>query len=370
MAQVVSEEQNGAVVHQVTDDAYRKSNIYCELPYCSADSSRFVFQRQNPDGSPNRTEYVACEFGSWEAQVIGRGLGGPGMTHRGLFFYRRVVPGSCQELVRLDLGTLESRVVYEFPESLETRGLGTISPDENYYAYGVTISYAPKMFGIELVDLARGTREVINTDPDICNPHTQFEPTHGKQVMVQHNRGCEFAEDGTRLKLVGEEGATEYLLSIPDGQVTRLQVGPPYTPPITGHEAWIAGTESILMSVRAEGDYSPENGNLVRVQAGGAAATVSSGYRFNHVGTSPCGGYFFCDDWHGASKLVIGSIETGTNAVVCEAHTSRGRSQDTHGHPYLSPDLKWLVFNSDRPGEPQIHVASVPPEMIKALSGS
>ena len=186
--------------------------------------------------------------------------------------------------------------------------------------------------------------------------------------MVQHNRGCEFLPDGTQVKLVGEEGATEFLLSIPDGKVTRLQVGPPHTPGITGHEAWIAGKNEILMSVRAEGDYAPEKGNLVKVGADGAPQIVSGGYRFNHVGTSPCGQYFFCDDWQGASKLVIGSIETGKNTVVCEAHTSMGKSQNTHGHPYLSPDLKWLVFNSDRSGLPQIHVASVPPELIESLN--
>jgi hypothetical protein len=121
------------------------------------------------------------------------------------------------------------------------------------------------------------------------------------------------------------------------------------------------------VSVRAEGDYTPEKGNLVAVKAGAPARIVSKGYRVNHVGTSPCGRYFFVDDWQGASKLVIGSIKTGKNAVVCEAHTSMGKEQDTHGHPYASPDLKWLVFNSDRTGRPEIHVASVPGELVEGL---
>ena len=233
----LGELSNGVSLTQVTTDELEKSNIYCELPYCSADSRVFVYEQKNSDTAPNTTEYVACEFGTWETEVIGRGLGGPGMTHSGIFFYRRIVPNKCQELVRVDLRTGTQRVIHEFPEDLQTRGLGTLSPDERYYAYGVTISYHPKMFGIELVDLEKGTREIINTDPDICNPHTQFEPTEGKQIMVQHNRGCEFKPDGTRLKLVGDEGATEYLVDIPDGKVTRLQVGLPHTPSITGHEA-------------------------------------------------------------------------------------------------------------------------------------
>lgn len=187
--------------------------------------------------------------------------------------------------------------------------------------------------------------------------------------MVQHNRGCEFEPDGTRTKLVGDEGATEYLVNIPDGEVTRLQVGTPHTPGITGHEAWIAGTNEILLSVRAIDDYAPEKGNLIKIAANKPPERVGApGYQFNHVGTSPCGRYFFCDDWRGASKLVIGNIQTGKTTMVCEAHTSMGTPQNTHGHPYLSPDLKWLVFNSDRSGHPQIHVATVPSKLIDSLN--
>jgi len=142
-----------------------------------------------------------------------------------------------------------------------------MSPDDRYYAHGVTLSFDPQMFGIELLDIGRGTGDVIHTDPYICNPHTQFEPTEGKEIMVQHNRGCEFLPDGTRVKLVSEAGATEYLVDITDGTVTRLEVGPPYTAGITGHEVWTAGTGEILMSVGAEGEYMSEKGNLIKVRA-------------------------------------------------------------------------------------------------------
>ena len=164
---------------------------------------------------------------------------------------------------------------------------------------------------------------------------------------------------GTRL--VGELGATEYLVSVPGGEVTRLPVGKPETTPITGHEAWISGRDEILMSVRASDDYTPDKGNLIAVTASGEVRRVGvPGAQINHVGTTPDGRFFTVDDWRDASELIIGSTKSGKSVVVCEARTSMGRSQDTHGHPYLSPDAKWLVFNSDRSGQPQIHVASVP----------
>ena len=160
--------------------------------------------------------------------------------------------------------------------------------------------------------------------------------------------------------------ATEYLVGVPDGKGTRLQVGPPYTPAITGHESWIGDTKEILLSVRAEGAYTPEKGNLLGVRAGAPPRVVSKGYRFSHVGTSVCGRFFSCDDGPTAD-VVIGSIRTGKNAVVCRSKSSFGREQNTHPHPYLSPDLKWVVFNSDRSGEPQVHVGTVPPGMIEDL---
>ena len=404
MAIRIGEQDTGSVVYQVTEESLSKSNIYCEVPYCSADSKVFVYERQNPEYGPNSTEYVICEFGTWETQVGGRGLGPPAITHKGMLYYRRQVSAVAQELVRLDLGTGESEVIFGFPEGLQPRGLGTMSPGGRYYAYGVTLSYAPQMFGIELVDLKAGTREIINTDPYICNPHTQFEPSEGKQIMIQHNRGCTFLPDGTITQLVGPEAATAYLVDIPDGKVTRLQLGPPYTLGSTGHESWIGDTKEILVSIRsvvgidhdvggyrpehlpskaplssfclhnncshcaglikAGEAYTPEEGNLLGVRAGAPPRVVSKGYCFNHVGTSACGRFFSCDIFP-TVDVVMGSIRTGKNAVVCHSESSPEHS--AHPHPYLSPDLKWVVFDSDRSGEVQIHVATVSPEMIENL---
>ena len=385
MARTIEEHATGAVVYQITDDPLDTSNIYCELPYCSADSRVFVFERKNAQPGPNYNEYVICEFGTWKTEVLGQGLRAPGMSHRGIFYYRHVKEGKCLELRRVDLATGESEVIFEFPEDFEHRGMDTVSPDERYYAYGVTLRLDPEqMFGIELLDLKTGAREVIHTDRDICNPHTQFEPTEGKQIMVQHNRGCKVLPDGTRAVIFGEEGATEFLLDIPDGKVTRLQVGTPYTPSIVGHEAWVVGTNEILLTVRApnarglhtpeewydaEGDYTPEKGNLLGVKAGEPPRIVSRGYPFNHLGTSPCGRYFFVDDWQGSGKLLIGSIKTGENAVVCDARTTI-LVKRAHPHPYASPDMQWMVFVSDLSGRPQIYVASIPPDLVAGLESA
>jgi hypothetical protein len=218
------------------------------------------------------------------------------------------------------------------------------------------------------VDLRTGEEKIIDKDPYIWNAHPQFEPGVSDQVMIQHNRGGQLDETGKIIRSTGPEGATLYLLSVPEGRRTTLQVGTPYTTPVTGHEAWIGDTREVLLTVRASGAYSSQNGNLLGVRAGGPARVVASGYRFNHVGMSQDGRFFCCDDWQGTCKLVIGSVQTGRTGVVCESRTSMGSAQNTHAHPYLTPDLKWVIFNSDRSGFPHIHAASVPEGMIEALS--
>jgi len=53
---------NGVEVFQATDESVPVSNIYCEFPWCSPDSTRFVFSRLVDKEDPNSIEYVACEF--------------------------------------------------------------------------------------------------------------------------------------------------------------------------------------------------------------------------------------------------------------------------------------------------------------------
>ncbi len=368
MAIPLREEESGAVVYQVTEDELDKSNIYCERCYCSEDSRFFLFTQRSPSQSTETWDYVLCEFGSWQTRVAAQGLSGPAMNHDGRAYYLRRAEKDTLELVRLDLATGETEVMFVLTEEdvRGRRGHGAMSAHERYYAYGVALGYEPQLFGIRLLDLRTGTRAIVNTDPYICNPHTQFEPSEGRQIAVQHNRGCRFAADGTRLSLYGEEGVTLYLVDVPGGEVTPLQVGPPYTNSTTGHEAWIGASKEILVSTRIGQSGNTDRGNLFAVGAGGPPRPVSGGYEFLHVNTSVCGRFFACDE-RGKKQIVIGSIRTGKNAVLCDSEASYQHGQPSHAHPYLSRDLKWVVFNSDRTGRTQIHVASVPEGLLESL---
>ena len=59
------------------------------------------------------------------------------------------------------------------------------------------------MLGVEVVDLNNGTKRVVHEDPHICNPHTQFDQVDSNQILVQHNRGCEFSKDREAISSLG-----------------------------------------------------------------------------------------------------------------------------------------------------------------------
>jgi hypothetical protein len=362
-------EANGSEIWQVTTEAYAQSNIYCETPYCDAASRYFVYQRRNPQLTKNSTELMVVELGSWKQHRLdtASGLTGLGITPGGVLYYLKRAAGNCCDLMRASLAEGRPERVYQQADGSRNRSLGTVTADERYYATGTRPGQGWDRFGIVLVDLQSGTESLLDEDPYILNAHPQFDPA-SHQLMIQHNRGGKYSPDGKRLRLVGPEGATLYLLSVPDGRRTTLSVGKPFTTPCTGHEAWIGKTQEMLLSVSARDDFAPEKGNLLGVRAGEPARVVAKGYRFNHVGVSRCGRLFSCDDWQGSYKIVVGSTRTGRTAVVCESKTSPDGSQNTHPHAYLTPDLKWVIFNSNRSGFPHIHAASVPEDMVRQIT--
>ena len=365
----VEEQPTGSEIWQVTTGEFGQSNIYCETPYCSKDSRYFVYVRKNPRLTGNRYEFMVVELGTWKQERLDAAIGASGCAIRpdGVFYYLKRSADGRLDLMHADLSEGKPEKVYELQDG-PWRSLGTVSSDGRYYVRSKTLDDTYSMFGVVLFDLEKGTETIIDRDPFSLNAHPQIEPGQGKCVMIQHNRGGKYTPDGKRMRLVGPEGATLYLVSIPGGKRTELQVGKPFTTPATGHEAWIGHTREILLTVSGRGDYAAEKGNLLGVRAGSPARVVAKGYRFAHVGTSRCGRFFCCDDFQGNCKLVIGSNRSGKMAVVCDSKASMRHGQPSHPHAYLTPDLKWVIFQSDCSGVSHIHAASVPEGMIGELA--
>ena len=365
----VEKQATGAEVWQVTTEEFDQSDIYGEVPYCSRDSQYFVYARRNPALKTNRTEFMLVELGTRKQQRLDTGLSisGCAISHGGAFYYLKQADDGSTELLCADLANGQVTAVYRLPQGLAIRSLGTVTTDGRYYAGGTMTEPGWKMFDITLIDLQKGEHRILDRDPFILNPHPQFEPGEGRTLMIQHNRGGQYAPDGQLERLVGPEGATLYVLSVPEGRRTELRVGTPHTTACTGHEAWIGTSGEMLLSVSASGEFRPEKGNLLAVRAGQSPRVVARGYRFNHVGVSRCGRIFSADDWQPPYKIIIGSTKTERAAVICESQTAPTRSQNTHPHPYVTPDLKWVIFNSNRTGSDHVYAARIPDELMTSL---
>lgn len=370
---------SGSEIWQITFEPGSQSGIYneviyCEVPYCSRDSRYFVYGRANRSDELNRTEFMVVELGSFKQHRLdgASGNGGCTMTPDGIFYYLKRVGEHAADLMRVDLGKGSPKAVYrlENERSLIISGgsLGTVSPDHRWWMIGTPIDGELDMYGILLVDLRTGEKAIIDFDRYIFNAHPQFNPANPRQAMIQHNRGGQVRSPGRAKRTVGPEGGTLYLLSVPDGRRTPLAVGRPDTTPITGHQAWAGQSGQIVLSVVAEGRFASEKGNLLIIREGQPARTLAAGFPFNHVGLSRCGRLFTCDDWRGTYRIVIGSVQTGKTAVICDSRITGVAHSNLHPHASLTPDLKWVLFNSDRSGWPHVYAASVPERIINELT--
>jgi hypothetical protein len=372
---MMSELDNGVVVRQLTQEDRLVSNLYCERPFCGADSRRFLYARQLDGAGPDQLqswEYVLCEFGTWREEVVGEGFLQVSISYRNDFYFQRPRGEGLTEFVRLDLGTGSLTPVWECPPGTVRAGHPTVSADGKLLAYHYPVSFDPQTFGVAVVDLETGERNTVHEDPFLCNAHLQFHPTRESTLLVQHNRGCEFTPEGKRLRLTGDEGATLFLLDALSGDVERLKIGKPYTPPITGHEAWLGASDTVIATVAPEDDFvaGEGKGTTFTVARGEECRQLGTGIVLNHIGTTHCGRYFFGDSIR-RDYIAIGSPKTGKVVIVHEGpEDDPGGSpfgQQSHPHAYLTPDFKWMVFNSDATGRPQLYVAEIPPELLDGL---
>jgi hypothetical protein len=382
---------SGARIIQLTSAAAISNNIYGEQPYTSPDGKRIIIARCNDFCFDERGSLLVHDLDTLRITMIAREVVGVrgvfNSAWSGLAYYWT----PDRRLVRFSLMTLEQEEVY-VEEDPDAPLLGyTVSPDQRYVAgsYARTTGPGAPTFEIARLDLQEKKREVILEHPEICNSHLQFDPVNGDRLLVQNNRGVRLNAEGVLERYEhSAEGTTLFVIDIDGNNLQYVPVGQPITATCTGHECFVGDTGQVLFStgwqVKSEYEWSHDErypmGNLFVARPGDEKPRVipAPEHFFNHVCASRCGRYFVADA-HPAPglfkngemqpvALVMGNLETGKHRVlVQDSQASSGGNQCTHTHPYLTVDNRFVIYNADPGGVPQVYAARLPDGFLQSL---
>ena len=355
----------GGKLRQLTSAALVSHNIYCEERYASTDGRFLAFYR-SPNGlSPY--ELWVCDLEISAAAFVSAGVDGlPTSTIFSDRLYFPVRRGeSGRALMRLDFKTFELDQVVDLSGCPRPRSsVCAVSPDDKYYVGNCRLSR--DTWGLYRVDLESGRWEIFHEHREICNPHHQFEPKRGQDILVQLNRGCEIDDNDNIVRLVGDEGATLYVIDR-DGKNERpLPAGKPHTRGITGHECWVGASGQIIFTTAGKERFAWKEIRLVAPGEQQSRLLWSWIGKFMHVSVSTCGRYVVTDDIANG-MLYIGSLATGRMMPLCDTGVSCSAPQYTHAHAYMTSDNRRVIFNSDRTGLAQVWQAEVPEGFLQTL---
>jgi oligogalacturonide lyase len=367
--------ESGAEIEQLTSDVVISTNVYCEQRYTSADGARIAIKR-SPFGQP--TQLWACDMRSLRLCKITEGEPiGSNYARSAVYYVTSFDEGAS--LMRLDMSDLTIRKMLSFDGKPPV--VGAISPDERWFLGG-PYPVKDNVYSLQRINLETGEKDTFCEVEDIFNPHTQFEPSEGRKVILQINRGGKTDPKTGKMTLVGPIGATLRIADMETGEISPLPVGRPHTTGITGHSCWAGGSGRLIftggiysVSISAHVAYREPRENeigkprsaIYSVAPGDEEARVlAQGHLFNHIAASDDGKFFIADD-HVTGRIYVGSLETGRCLGLCESHSRQGACQHGHIHSYMTPDNQFVIFNSIVTGIPQVYAARIPDGFLDAV---
>ncbi|NQU09633.1 hypothetical protein HQ590_02490 [bacterium] len=374
---------SGAWVIQLTSSSCTSINIYGEQPYCSPDGRRVAVLRAPDIHLSPHAMFLVADLQRLGLALVARDVYPLNRPCNNAYSEYVYYWNPANQLIRVSLLSLESQVILVDDEPGVIRGGGSVAPDQRTMMFGM---YLPGPRPVVMrYDLETGRREVFYEHPEIVNPHPQYEPVTGRYVMIMRNHGALLARDGTVEKLVGDFGPTLFLVAADTGREVPLPAGQPHTARI-GHQCFIPGADAALFTTfwnmeTWECDPRHPETNVMIARPGEELPTPfrCPEHRGNHISASRCGTYFVMDSYEGAiydeqrvikpMALVVGNLQTGRYRIlVSSTGASGGGNGATHPHPYITADNRYVIFNSDQYGVPQVLAAEIPAGFLESLN--
>jgi hypothetical protein len=409
------------VVQVTTDTDRDSEAIYLDCPSWTPDSRQFVLQRQaSTDGTKKSGAWICDVEDGFRLRPLVEFDRPQGFDHTGFEGEASLAcvlspDGACAyhvrrrlaivEILRVDLNTgrQDPQPVCTAPAPLRTRGAFTISADSERLLMGNWLGDGKREgapWGAFVFHLRKGTHHVVEFGNGYRNMHCQY--SHNPDPAFSHdlllNATLPKFADGSWLTppdgswrwkdlpassdtlggayTVVRDDGTNWRM-VPLGRAPGFNVG--------GHNTWRGREYSVVSAVY---DTGPDHWRSPLLEAAPLPATSEEerwlGQRHPnarwwdltrnlaradscHFGFDASGRHFVSDS-DGYARAEYSFVYGGTyvtppagapyvKTLYLLLPRTSWKTQPAHPHPYLSPDGKYVVFQSDFTGRPQVYVA-------------
>jgi hypothetical protein len=319
------------------------------------DSTGLVYFRRLAPDLPPELWLADLETASLRRLTDESGVCGPAVSPDGRYLYYLAAGEGC-ELRRVCLQTYRREVVARRTALLRPHAAATLRADgDAYVASGPLPGGA---FGLFRFDVPTGDVTLVWQSPEACRPRPQYRPGGGNLLLVQVNHGCAFDEQGRCLAVSAGYGVGLYTLRDDGSGLSPVPAGRSDVEMLQGRHGWAGNTGLVAATLlrRDRPDQAFTSDSLVWVDPeSGDRELVGSGQAFAHPSACADGRWWACDVL-GTGDVYVGSAMTGRYQAIARGAASFGTPGYTHPHPILSPDARWLAYNSDASGIAQICV--------------
>lgn len=390
------------IVHGLSNDPGGATLIYPDQPSFLADGRQFVY---NSAGGPmiGDVETLASRpvFGDGARRHVHVSPDGrhvfwqerPGGSRDAIAIFRRAAEGGpVDEVFRAD-GRLPGSDV-----RVAAFNLHTVGPDNQRGAGQAWLgdgTQADAPIGVVSVDFARGTSCIAAAAPDFINTHLQYcraaGPDAGRDLLVQMNHGARTDASGATTLPLGPpaDGGCDVHVVRDDGTDWRdLPWGRDGRESCIGHQVWRGRTRQAATVTLQNQDKSygwadgarqevvagtpvpadPARPHRGRIGRGAHRICLSRGFsrpRFCHLCCDDSGLRFVCDTFpvfdgrRAGMRLYAGAApdlhSPAAFRLLLNTCVTFNANNGYHAHPILSPDGRYILFNSDVTGQRQIY---------------
>ncbi len=332
---IFTDPQSGLRITRLTHSACIGSNLYFEMCSFTEDDSHVVLISQRGAGRDVPWDLFRVQTDGMELVQI---------TERddlsGIVFCPRlgsVLYQSSEELIKLDILSLDEKVVAEVPGER----LGTVG------------------YSLATIDLSGSAYFGIRTDPEGGESIFKADVGTGNMNVLHHS-------DRHNHLHVDPAGKTLQFNSFKDGQWKAHLIdadGRNLRPSCFdqfAHRTWFGSTGKM------QGTLLPPGKALALCGEADLEPTILAEDRYYwHSAPSSDAQWIVSDTNWPQEGLYLLHVPTGRVSYVCDPRASCSHPQWTHPHPSLSPGMRHVLFNSDLTGIGQVYLAELTDEFLE-----